>query len=137
MDNMRILKGYSEDEQKELENAKRHMSCNDLLLIITGNRATAEYCFIKGKYYKVKEDEQISIIRDILDFYCGDAKFPEQKYYVHFIKDNRYSYLTITPDGVLGLGSCLEIGSWKTKFTREEIIAMNPQFLPFMEEVEE
>ena len=139
MNDVRILKGYSKDQQKELENAKRHMSCNDLLLIITGNRATAEYCFIKDKYYNVKEDEQISIIRDILDFYTGNAKFTEQKYYVQLIKGNETSYLTIDPDGILGLGGrlSLELGSWKTKFTRDEVIAIDPRLVPFMEEVEE
>lgn len=134
---MRVLKGYSKEERKELENAKKDTYFNNLINTITSNRATAEYCFIKSKYYKVKEDEQISIIRDVLDFYTDKAKFPEQKYYVQLIKDNEYSYLTITPDGVLGLGSRLEIGSWKTKFTRDEIVATDPRLVPFMEEVDD
>ena len=80
MDNMRILKGYSKDEQKELEYARKNMSCNDLLHNITYFPANIECNPIKDKYDEADTDERISIIRDILDFYTDKAKFSEQKY---------------------------------------------------------
>jgi len=77
MDNMRVLKGYSKAEQKELEDAKKDMYCNDLINNITGNPAEARCSLIGKKYTKAETDERISIIRDILDFYTDNAKFPD------------------------------------------------------------
>jgi len=134
---MIILKGYSKDEQKELEYTKKNMSCNDLLHNITYFPAPIECDSIKDKYDEADTDERISIIRDILDFYTDKAKFAEQKYYVHLIKGDRSSYLNIKQNGALELCSRFEHNSWKTKFTHEEIIAMNPQLLLFEEEVED
>lgn len=133
---MRILKGYSKAEQKELEDAKKDMYCNDLINSVTSDLKNSECDSIKDKYDEADTDERISIIRDILDFYTGNAKFLEQKYYVHLIKDDWYSYLNITPAGAVVLSSRLEDNGLKTKYTHEEIVAMNPQLLLFEEEVE-
>ena len=132
---MRILKGYSKDEQKELENVKKYMRCNDLLYNITGNPAEARCSLIGEKYTKAESDEQISIIRDILDFYTDKAKFADQKYYVHLIKGDENSYLNITSDGGAELDNKFEFGGWKTKFTRDEVVGIDPKLVPFMEEV--
>jgi len=135
---MRILKGYSKDQQKKLEYTKGNMSINDLLHSITDLPAYAECGSIKYKYNEADTDERISIIRDILDFYCGNAKFAEpKKYYVHLIKDNECSYLSMSWDGVVELDSKFESGGWQTKFTREGVVAINPNLVPFMEEVED
>lgn len=135
---MRILKGYSKDEQKDLENAKKHMRCSDLLHIITDFISGTRFNLIWEKYNEAEPDEQISIIRDILDFYTDKATFAEpKKYYVHLIKDDKFSYLNITPVGEVSLDINFEYGIWKTKFTRDEVIAINPKLVPFMEEVED
>ena len=134
---MRILKGYSKDQQKELEYTKNIMSCNDLLNNITYFPANVGCDSVKDKYDGANTDERISIIRDILDFYTDKAKFAEQEYYVHFITSNGQSYLNINQNGALQLCGRFERNGWKTKFTHEEIIAMNPQFLLFEEEVED
>jgi len=137
MDNVRILKGYSKEEQKELEYARKNMSCNDFLHNITYFPAIIECDSIKDKYDEADTDERISIIRDILDFYTDNAKFPEpKKYYVHLIKGDENSYLKINSDGGAELANKFEFGDWKNKFTHEEIISINPQFLLFEEEVE-
>ncbi|MFA6833020.1 MAG: hypothetical protein WCR36_12265, partial [Bacteroidaceae bacterium] len=62
---MRILNGYSKSQQKELEEARKNMSCNDFLHNITYFPATIECDSIKDKYDKADTDERISIIRDI------------------------------------------------------------------------
>lgn len=136
MDNVRILKGYSKTEQKELECARKNMSCNDFLHSITYFPATIECDSIKDKYDEADTDERISIIRDILDFYTDKAKFPEQKYYVQLIKGDCYSYLNITPNGGAELDNKFAFDGWRTKFTRDEVIAIDPRLVPFMEEVE-
>jgi len=136
---MRILKGYSKEEQRELEDAKKFMKCNYLIYNITSYRANTECGSIKDKYDHADTDERISIIRDILDFYADKATFAEpKKYYVHFIKSDEYSYLNITSDGGVELSNNSEFDDWKkSKFTREEVVAINPKFVPFMEEVED
>lgn len=112
------------------------MSCNDLLHNITYFPANTECGSIKDKYDGANTDERISIIRDILDFYTDKAKFSEQKYYVHLIKGDESSYLNITSDGVVELDDNLEFSGWQNKFTRDEVIAINPRLVVFMEEVE-
>ena len=136
---MRILKGYSKDEQKELEDAKRkYMNGGDLFHIITGFLPDTRCGLIWKKYDKADKDERISIIKDIVDFYNGKTKFTgSKKYYIHLINGNAYSYLNISLDGALKLHTNFEFGIWKTKFTRDEVVAIDPRFVPFMEEVED
>lgn len=133
---MIILKGYSKDEQKELENAKKYMRCSDLLRNITGNPVEARCILIGEKYDKAETNKQSSIIKDILDFYTGEAKFSDKKYYVHLIKSDRNSYLKTDMRGEVYLDSNFEYGIWKTKFTRDEVVAIDPRLVTFMEEVE-
>lgn len=135
---MRILKGYSKDEQKELEDAKRkYMNGGDLFHIITGFLPDTRCGLIWKKYDKANKDERISIIKDILDFYNGKAKFTgSKKYYIHLINGNAYSYLNISLYGALKLHTNFEFGVWKTKFTRDEVVAIEPKLVSFMEDVE-
>ena len=56
---------------------------------------------------------------------------------MHLIKGDENSYLNITSDGGAELDNKFEFGGWQTKFTRDEVIAINPKFVPFMEEVED
>ena len=134
---MRILKGYSKEEQKELEAIKNIRGCNDLLHNITGFYANTEGGPITDKYNEANTDERISIIRDILDFYTDKAKFAEQKYYVHFIKSDEGSYLNIDFGERPVVGNNSELMGLKTKFTRDEVVAIDSKFVPFMEEVED
>ncbi|GEO63993.1 hypothetical protein [Companilactobacillus nantensis] len=135
---MRILKGYSKDEQKELEYTKKNMSCNDLLHNITYFPANTECGSIKDKYDAADTDERISIIRDILDFYTDKATFiVPKKYYVQLIAGDEESYLNINPNGGAKLYNRLGLNGWKVKFTRDEVVAIDPRLVPFMEEVED
>ena len=135
---MRILKGYSKDEQKELEYAKKNMSCNDLLHNITYFPANIECNPIKDKYDSADTDERISIIRDILDFYTDKAKFPENKYIVHDKVTDQYIYYSMTEWsfrwGRFNLATDIDIPDKKTK---DEWLAINPAYEPMLESVEE
>ena len=97
---MRILKGYSKEERKELENAKKYMDCSDLLHIITDFISGTRFNLIWEKYNEAEPDEQISIIRDILDFYTDKAKFAEEKYVVHDKVAGQYIYYSVKRIGL-------------------------------------
>jgi len=133
---MRILKGYSKDQQKELKKVKEILRIDDLLHIITGFTQDTRCSLIRQKYDNAEKEEQISIIRDILDFYTDKATFTDpKKYYVHFIENDEYSYLNINSEGGAELGTKFGFDGWKYKFTREEVVAIDPRLVPFMEEV--
>ena len=135
---MRILKGYSKDEQKELEYAKKNMSYNDFLHNITYFPACAEYGSIKNKYDAADTDKRISIIRDILDFYTGKAKFKDKKYYVQLIRNNDGSYLNRTLlNGFYTTSICQPDDTFQTKFTEQEIKIIDPRYMAFAVPVED
>jgi len=135
---MRILKGYSKAEQRELEDNEKYMRCSDLLHNITGNPAEAICSLIGEKYTKAKPDEQITIIRDILDFYTDKAKFPEQKYYVQLIKNSEVGYLNRNKSYTfLILEGCHLSQNYQTKFTEDEIKAIDPRYMAFAVPVSE
>jgi len=135
---MRILKGYNKDEQKELKTFKKLLDINDLLRDITSSVPDMRFGLIWRKYDKANPDKQSSIIKDIIDFYTDKAKFTgSKKYYVHFIKNDEYSYLNINTAGEVELLDNSEFGGWKNKFTIDEVAAIDPRFVLFMEEVED
>lgn len=134
---MRILKGWTKKEQKELEEAKDG-GFNNAIVLINGIADDDDSCTsLTGKYMDENSDEDNQLARDIADYYAGAAKFPDKKYYVHLIKSDEYSYLNINSEEGAELGTKFGFGHWKTKFTREEIIAIDPRLGSFMEEVED
>lgn len=60
-----------------------------------------------------------------------------KKYYVHLIKGDEYSYLNINSDWGAELDNKFEFGGWQTKFTRDEVIAIDSKLVPFMEEADD
>ena len=138
MNDVRILKGYSENEQKELEEAKDSNFSSAIALIRGIGDVDGDCHALSEKYYHGDTNENNRLARDIADFYTGKAKFAEpKKYYVHLIKGDEKSYLNITSYGSVDLLSNLEYIGQKNKFTREEIIAIDPRLVSFMEEVED
>lgn len=134
---MRILEGWTDEERKELEEAKDSGFLSVIALICSIKRDDDNCHALYEKYYRDDTNGNNQMAKDILDFYTGKAKFADpKKYYVHFIKSDEYSYLNINSEGGAELGTKFGFGHWKTKFTHEEIIAINPQFLLFEEEVE-
>ena len=59
-----------------------------------------------------------------------------KKYYVHLIKGDENSYLNIISNGVMELSNDFDSNGWKTKFTRDEVVAIDPRLVMLMEEVE-
>ena len=136
MDNVRILKGYSKEEQKELEDDEEFVSCTTFINIITGYQPAFECRFIKDKYDNAREDEQILIIKDILDFYTDKAKFAEPtKYYIKMPKVD-YAYLFKDVDGTLDWGNDFGVLDRKY-FTEDEIKDIDPRYMAFAVPVED
>lgn len=133
MDDVRILKGWTKDERKELEEAKDTENLGDFLHSITEYLEDTNYSYVWDNYHKAEENEQISIIEDILDFYTDKAKFLEQKYYVKLSKIG-FPYLVQTDDG-MELVRYLRSG-YKEKFTENEIKAIDPRYMAFAVPVE-
>lgn len=132
---MRILKGWTKEERKELEEAKDTENLGDFLHAITECRyKVTHYQYVWDKYDAAKTQDQFSIIQDIIDFYFDKAKFPEQKYYVKLSKIG-FPYLVQTDDG-MELVRYLRSG-YKEKFTEDEIKAIDPRYMAFAVPVEE
>ena len=135
MENTRILKGYSKEERKELEEAKDNGFFSVIALICSIDREDDDCRALYEKYYREDTNSNNQMAKDIIDYYAGVAKFPDKKYYVHLIKNDCYSYINIDTDGEVKLDSRLELNGWKTKFTRDEVVAIDPRFVTFMEKI--
>lgn len=135
---MRILEGWTDKERKELERASNG-GYKDAFGVIRGIiNEDSELFYIGLEYDDETHLDNNQLVKDIVDYYAGVAKFAEpKKYYVHLIKDDENSYLNITSDGGAELDNKFEFGGWQTKFTRDEVIAIDSKLVPFMEEVED
>jgi len=135
---MRILKGYSKQERKELEEAKDNGSSSAMSLI---NDIGDDYDYCQSltrKYIREDINDNNQLARDIADYYAGVAKFPEQKYYVQLIRNNSGSYLNRTVlNGFCTTSGCQQDDVLQTKFTEQEIRAIDPRYMAFAIKVEE
>ncbi|MDT6951848.1 DUF1642 domain-containing protein [Companilactobacillus alimentarius] len=138
MDNVRILKGYSKTERKELEDAK-YNGFNNAIYLINGIADDDDDCTsLTEKYINGNPDEDNQLARDIADYYDGEAKFPEQKYYVQLIKNNDGSYLNRNRlDAFLTLDGCHSALNYQTEFTEQEIKDIDPRYMAFAVPVED
>jgi len=136
---MRILKGWPENERKELEEAKDNGFSNAICLINGIIGYDNDCIFLAGRYADGSYDEDNLLARDIADYYVGVAKFPEpKKYYVKLIKNNNGSYLNRSKlTNFLILDGCSLSQDYQTKFTEQEIKDIDPRYMAFAVPVEE
>ncbi|GAB5055899.1 hypothetical protein COSHB9_02860 [Companilactobacillus alimentarius] len=133
MDNVRILKGYSKTERKELEDAK-YNGFNNAIYLINGIADDDDDCTsLTEKYINGSPDEDNQLARDIADYYDGKAKFADQKYYVKLPKLG-FPYLVQDVDG-MELVRYLRSG-YKEEFTEQEIKDIDPRYMAFAVPVE-
>ena len=136
---MRTLKGWPENERKELEEAKDN-GFSDAICLINGIIGYDNDCiFLAGRYEDESSDEDNLLARDIADYYAGVAKFPEpKKYYVKLIRNNDGSYLNRSKlYNFCMTTSCQPDETFQTKFTEQEIKAIDPRYMEFAVPVEE
>jgi len=135
---MRILKGYSKQERKELEEAKDNGSSSAMSLI---NDIGDDYDYCQSltrKYIREDINDNNQMAKDIVDFYCGNAKFSEQKYYVKLIRNNDSSYLNRSRVNSFSM-ACIRQPDvvFQTEFTEQEIKDIDPRYMAFAIPVEE
>ena len=138
MDNVRILHGWTKDERKELEEAKDNGFLSVIALICSIKRDDDDCRALYEKYYCEDTNKNNQMARDIADYYCGNAKFPEQKYYVQLIRNNDGSYLNRSVlNGFFMTSSCQPDDTVQTEFTKQEIKDIDPRYMAFAVPVEE
>lgn len=130
---------YTADELKELKrfNTDYHSPMNAIKQIVGKGDCNGPFKNLREKYFEIKPEEEFDFMADINNSVMGTAIFPEpKKYYVHFIKDDSDSYLNYGLDRENYYTTDKEeISCVKTQFTKEEIRAINPSYLLFIEEV--
>lgn len=129
---MRTIKGWTKEEQKELEwHKKNGNTVDDVIDTIYDPTST---CYLHDKYdYNSQNPERI--IFDIVDFWRGDAKFPEKKYKVKILNDEE-SYLNMNLDNSnVFLDDEISGNGIRTLFTIQEIKAIDERLVPFAVEV--
>jgi len=130
---------YTEDELKELKrfNTDYHSPMNAIKQIVKEGVVGDQLGHLREKYLAMEYEDEFDFMADVNNVVMGTAIFPNpKKYYVQLIKGDEYSYLNINSEGGAELGTKFGFGHWKTKFTIDEVAAMNPQLVLFMEEVE-
>lgn len=130
---MRILKGYSKAERRELEKAKDNGFLSVIALFCSIKRDDNNCHALYEKYYRDDTNGNNQMAKDIVDFYFGNAKFPEQKYYVHLIRNDDGGYLNINRiSNWCTTGSCQPDDEFQTKFTEQEIRDIDPRYMSFI-----
>ena len=133
---MRILEGWTNEERKELEEAKDSGFLSVIALICSIKRDDDNCQALSEKYYHEDINGNNQMAKDILDFYCGNAKFPEQKYYIKMPKVN-YPYLIRDMGGKFDYAQSPDIlGSGENSFTEQEIKDIDPRYMAFAVPVE-
>ncbi len=139
--NMRILKGYSKEERKELEEAKDGGFLTPITLIYGIGKGDGDCHALSEKYCRENPNDNNQLAKDIADFYCGNAKFPEQKYYIQLVKNDGASYLNRNInrnrlyDFCVLNGRCPSL-NFQTEFTEQEIKDIDPRYMAFAVPVE-
>lgn len=137
---MRILKGYSEEEQKEFKTLGKLDYPLEALL------QSPELCVrnlaIKINSSNIGSDKDKQILQDIADYVNGKAKFPEQKYRValpdgnYLVKDpvdgNRWMFTYSDNNGC----NFVYATGCEDTFTKEQIENIDPKLMAFAVPVE-
>ena len=135
MDNVRILHGWTKDERKELEEAKDNGFLSVIALFCSIKRDDNNCHALYEKYYREDTNGNNLMAKDIIDFYCGNAKFPEQKYVVHDKVTDQYIYCNVLAKGKL---HWWELGAETAeRKTKEEWLKINPAYEAMLERVED
>lgn len=131
---------YTEGELKELKKLSEYYHNTPILAL--WQAAGVEDCNglfkgLRAKFIAIEHEDEFDFMADINNVVMGTAILPEpKKYYVHLIKGDSDSYLNYGLDSKNYYTSDKEeISRLKTQFTKEEIRAINPNYLLFIEEV--
>lgn len=139
-DDRRIIKGWTDEERRELEEYKKEPKSSMLKVFYD---LFSGYEFYPNLCNKVRSisggahmDQENQFVNDVVDYFNDDAKFPEEKWYVHFVKSDEDSYLNygLVDDTYFVSGKEQNIYT-KKQFTKQEVEDINPKYLEFLEKV--
>lgn len=90
-------------------------------------------------YFGTSSDERTQLAKDLLDLYTGDAKFPEQKYYVKLLdRDEGYlNYQHFLKEFFVDNKNEDGDDGYQTRFTMDEIETIDPRYKRFAVPVED
>jgi len=137
MTEIRVLTGWSNEERKELEDFKNaRFNAADCINTIFRNYVNRDDTALSGKYHLTVGFNVNQLIKDIADYFTGDAKFPDKKYYVKLFKQTE-GYLNFdSSNEEYILSGKLQCDGYQTQFTEEEINRVDPRYMKFAVEVE-
>lgn len=135
-DDRRIIKGWTDEEREELEECKSGLG--NSFDVVNGIINTSSNCKqLSRKYWNNNSDkEDNQMFKDIADYFNDDAKFPVEKWYVHFVNSDEDSYLgyELADDAYFVSGKEQDFYT-KKQFTKSEVEDINPKYLEFLEKV--
>lgn len=130
----RILRNYTESEQSDIEALTSLVPLTDLIDATFQDRYPDLFKRIK----KARPNEEAQIFLDMADYIRDEAEFPKHLYYLKFdfggINDY-LNYLCFIDQNTVG--DKTEDKNHKTKFTMEEIKAIDENYVPFAVPVDE
>ena len=135
-DDRRIIKGWTDEEREELEECKSGLG--NSFDVVNGIINTSSNCKqLSRKYWNNNSDkEDNQMFKDIADYFNDDAKFPVEKWCVHFVNSDEDSYLGygLADDAYFVSGKEQDFYT-KKQFTKSEVEDINPKYLEFLEKV--
>src|SRR5699024_6256997 len=97
LDDRRIIKGWTDEERKELEEYKKEPKLSMLKVfydLFSGYEFYPNLCKkARGVFGAGGINQENQFVNDVVDYFNDRAVFSEQKYYVHFIKNDVMGYL--------------------------------------------
>lgn len=139
-DDRRIIKGWTDEERRELEEYKKEPKSSMLKVfydLFSGYEFYPNLCkkarSISGGAHM---DQENQFVNDVVDYFNDRAVFSEQKWYVHLINGNDESYLNRGVESKnIYPGSKKQTNNFQTQFTKQEVEDINPKYLEFLEKV--
>jgi len=128
---------WNKDMQKDFKEFKES-SDNALDLLNNFMNRRVRSSSLANYYWQLNNEELTQFAKDLLDLWTGDAKFPEQKYYVKLLdKEEGYLNCQKSFNDYFVNNNKDDDSDYQTQFTMTEIEAIDPRYKQFAVPVEE
>lgn len=128
---------WNKDMQKDFKKFKES-SDNALDLLNNFMNRRVRSSSLANYYWQLNNEELTQFAKDLLDLWTGDAKFPEQKYYVKLLdKEEGYLNCQKSFNDYFVNNNKDDDSDYQTQFTMTEIEAIDPRYKQFAIPVED
>lgn len=128
---------WNKDMQKDFKEFKES-SDNALDLLNNFMNRRVRSSSLANYYWQLNNEELTQFAKDLLDLWTGDAKFPEQKYYVKLLdKEEGYLNCQKSFNDYFVNNNKDDDSDYQTQFTMTEIEAIDPRYKQFAIPVED